>query len=69
MIMSPNSKSLSIGWLLIIVIGCQRISTPESITNSDNVDPSLEHTCESCHSNKTILTILAQARGEAGGGG
>ena len=67
--MNHYPKIFSTVCLLILAMSCQRIPTPDSIVNSDGVDPSLEHTCESCHSNKTILTILAQARGEAGGGG
>ena len=55
--------------LLLVILSCQKIPKPEKILNSDDNTLALEHTCESCHTNKTILAILAQDRGEAGGGG
>lgn len=55
--------------LLFVALSCEKIIDTSKVLNSTTADADLIHTCESCHSNKTILTILSHARGEAGGGG
>ena len=63
---AATSIKLLISTILIVLFftNCEKI---EPIVN--NSPDEVEFTCESCHTNGTVLALLAPDTGDAGGGG